>query len=87
MKFYKRDLEGYNSIQILCVRDGNIFHSIRNKELGPHTTWGFLPNEFEVGKNVPYGFYRKFSFKRYTPSDTEMEFMSLDEGNFTGGLN
>lgn len=84
MKTYKRNLSGMNSEQRLIVTNDNRFSRIENISLGAHETYGFCPNEFEVGKLVPRGFYAKFGFKKYNPCDLEKEFQDYTEGNFTG---
>jgi len=84
MKTYKRNLSGMNSQQRLMVTDDNLFYRIENIELGAHQTYGFCPNDFEVGKRVTRGFYAKYGFIKYTPSDFESEFQDYTEGNFTG---
>ena len=86
MKTYKRNLSGMNSIQKLIVTDDNKFHRIENVELGAHVTKGFCPNEFEVGKPVPHGFYTKLGFKKYNESDNEKDFQDYSEGDFTGNF-
>lgn len=86
MKTYKRNLDGMNSEQRLIVTCNNEFIRIENISLGSHETYGFLPNDFEVLKPVPHGFYKKYGFKKYTPSSLEEAFQDYTEGNFTGNF-
>jgi len=87
MKYYKRPLRGLNSEQILKIDDQGRFWSIENRPLGPHITVGCCPSEFEVGKKPSWGFFTKFGFKRYYPSDKDLyhEILSgkLESGDFT----
>ena len=84
MKTYKRNLCGMNSEQRLLVTNDNKFLRIENISLGAHETYGFCPNEFEVGLAVQRGFYAKYGFKKYNPSDLEEAFQDFKEGDFTG---
>jgi hypothetical protein len=67
VNFYKRNLNGMNSKQILITRNGN-FDTIYNESLGSHITIGFCPVEFEEGAEVPRGFFKKYGFQRFNPS-------------------
>ena len=86
MKTYKRNLSGMNSEQRLIVTNDNKFSRIENISRGAHETYGFCPNEFEVGQPVPRGFYAKYGFKKYNPSYLEEEFQNYKEGDFTGNF-
>ena len=86
MKYYKRNLQGMNSLQIIQVEDDNTFYRIWNEENGAHVTHGFCPNEFKTDVKVPFGFYAKYGFKKYTPSEIELELMEIDKGDFTGSF-
>jgi len=94
VKFYKRSLQGMNSEQILITRNGK-FDTIYNQSLGSHITVGFCPNEFEEGAEVPRGFFKKYGFQRFNPSNCWLDSYCswLEElaengqqtsGNFTG---
>ena len=94
VKFYKRSLQGMNSEQILITRNGK-FDTIYNESLGSHITIGFCPSEFEESAEVPRGFFKKYGFKKFNPSDSWLNsyYSWLEElaengqqtsGNFTG---
>ena len=81
-RFYKREIEGMNSVQKLIIIGGE-FNSIYNESHGAHITYGFCPNEFEILAKVPRGFYTKYGFKQYQPNEIEMDFISYQPGDFT----
>ncbi len=94
VNFYKRNLNGMNSEQILITRNGK-FDTIYNESLGGHITIGFCPNEFDEGADVPRGFFKKYCFKKFNPSYNWLNsyYSWLEElaengqqtsGNFTG---
>ena len=67
-KFYKRKVDNGWANQILEVENG-VFGRLTFEELGNGYHYGFVPNDYEEGKQIPKGFFSKYGFKQFYPSN------------------
>lgn len=69
MKYYSRKIDNGWAKQIIQVTEDNKFYKIYFEEIGSGYHKGFEPNDFEIGKKVQRGFYAKYGFTRFYPSE------------------